>query len=68
MYQPDSIPNLLTPADVGKWLSWPTARVVRLARQGKIPCIELPGGHIIFDVTELASWIEDQKTARRANR
>jgi hypothetical protein len=47
----------MTPQDVGLWLNMPTARVIRLARKGEIPCLALPDGELLFDPTELVAWI-----------
>jgi hypothetical protein len=32
--------------------------VIRLARRGKIPSIELPGGELVFDPDDLARWLD----------
>jgi hypothetical protein len=60
-----NLPDLLTPSDVARWLSLPTSRVVNLARQGKIPCIVLPGGEMVFDPDELAQWLNALRTERK---
>jgi hypothetical protein len=52
------LPYLITTLDVGIWLSMPTARVLCLARAGKIPCLLLPDGEIAFDRDELTRWSE----------
>jgi hypothetical protein len=43
------------------WLSLPTARVVRLAREGEIPCLVLPGGDLLFDPSELTEWLRTRR-------
>jgi hypothetical protein len=53
-----ALPSLLTPQDVGLWLSIPTGRVVRLARRGDLPCVTLPDGELLFESAELARWLE----------
>jgi hypothetical protein len=53
-----ALPSLLTPQDVGLWLNMPTARVIRLARKGAIPCLTLPDGELLFDPVELVPWID----------
>jgi hypothetical protein len=58
-----TLPTLLTPVEVGIWLSWPTARVVRAARRGEIPHILLPNGDVMFEKTDLSRWAA---TLRRA--
>ncbi len=52
------LPTLLTAQDVGLWLCLPTDRVIRLAREGHIPCIVLPSSEMLFDSNELAAWLE----------
>jgi excisionase family DNA binding protein len=54
---------LLTPLDVANWLSLPTRQVNRLARNGQIPAIMLPGGELIFDKADLQSWLTSRKAA-----
>ncbi len=58
----DLLPPLLTAQDVALWLSLPTAKVVRLARQGEIPCLTLPTGELAFEPDALAAWIKSRKT------
>jgi hypothetical protein len=53
------LPQMLTPMDVGLWLSLSTGRVERLARRGQIPAIILPSGDILFDRAELLMWLDD---------
>jgi hypothetical protein len=52
------LPRLLTPMDVGMWLSLPTRDVKRMARRGEIPCLTLPSGDLLFDPEELAAWVK----------
>ena len=53
-----ALPELLTPLDVATWLAIPSRRVERLAKQGRIPCIVLPGGDIVFRADELSKWLD----------
>lgn len=53
----NALPPLLTAQDVGLWLALPTDRVLRLARQGQIPCVVLPDNEVVFDPGELARWV-----------
>jgi hypothetical protein len=53
----NDLPPLITPHDVADWLTQPVERVLRLARAGKMPCVVLPGGDIMFDRRELAVWL-----------
>jgi hypothetical protein len=52
--------------DVALWLSLPPARVQRLARAGKIPHLELPGGGFVFDPVELTRWVESLRSKGRS--
>jgi hypothetical protein len=52
----DALPRLLTPADVGRWLSLPARRVERMAKRGEIPYRILPSGDIVFEAEALAAW------------
>jgi hypothetical protein len=52
-----TLPRLLTPADVGLWLSLPVRQVIRLARLGQLPCRLLPNGEILFETAALAEWL-----------
>jgi hypothetical protein len=56
------LPSLLTPHDVGLWLSMRTGRVLRLARDGRIPCRRLPCGDILFDPAELTAWLDSLRS------
>ena len=51
-------PRLLTPNEAAQLLRMPTARLVRLARQGAVPHVMLPGEEPRFVETELWSWLE----------
>jgi excisionase family DNA binding protein len=54
----NALPRLLTPTEVAEWLGETRARVMRLARQGKIPHVQLPGGGVMFDQGLLKVWLE----------
>lgn len=60
------LPHLLTSRDVALWLALPARRVEKMARNREIPSIYLPGGDIVFDAGELASWIEALRAGREA--
>jgi hypothetical protein len=62
--QTSSLPTLLTAQDVGLWLALPTGTVARLARQGKIPCLTLPSGDLVFDPAELKEWLQTLRNAK----
>jgi hypothetical protein len=56
-----AIPTLWTPQDVGLWLTIPTERVIRMARQGRLPCITLPDGEVVFDAAQLVAWLNARR-------
>jgi hypothetical protein len=60
-----ALPQLMTPMEVGLWLSLPTRQVERLARQAVIPSITLPDGSLVFDRADLVEWITRLKAAGR---
>jgi hypothetical protein len=55
------LPTVWTARDVGLWLSLPTRKVVRMAREGSIPCRVLPCGDVVFRPEDLAGWLEGLK-------
>jgi hypothetical protein len=59
------LPALMTAQDVGLWLTLPANRVERLARQGKIPCVVLPSGDLLFDPVELNQWLQSLRSAKK---
>ena len=52
-----ALPPVLTAQDVALWLTWPTSRVVRMARRGLIPCRVLPDGDLAFSPDDLRAWL-----------
>jgi excisionase family DNA binding protein len=52
---------LLTESEAGDILSLPSRRVLKLARQGVIPHIELPGNEIRFERSDLEKWVASLK-------
>lgn len=60
-------PNLLLPIEAAEVLRLSSARVVKLARKGVIPCITMPGGDIRFDAADLTAWIATRRNAARAS-
>jgi excisionase family DNA binding protein len=54
----NTTPILLTSGEVSDVLRMPSRRVDKLARDGVIPCIRLPGNEIRFDPREVAEWID----------
>lgn len=45
--------ELLRTSEVDRLLSWPFGKTSRLARDGKIPCVQLPDGQIRIAKTDL---------------
>lgn len=58
--------RLMTPSEVGDLLKLATSRVSRLAKQGRIPCIRLPDGELLFDRADIAKWLEARKGVTNA--
>jgi excisionase family DNA binding protein len=52
---------LLTESEAGDILRLPSRRVLKLARQGVIPHINLPGDEVRFSQTDLEKWIASRK-------
>jgi hypothetical protein len=49
-------------SEVASWLVLSTRAVERMARERKIPAVELPDGSLLFDPAELAAWIRTRRT------
>jgi hypothetical protein len=64
----DLLPPLLTAQDVALWLALPTAKVIRLAREGEIPCVTLPCGELAFEPAALAAWLKTRASAEEVRR
>ena len=58
-----TLPRLMTPHELAHCLSWPTARVIRMARDGGIPCVVLPNGDLLFDEGDIGTWLASKKRA-----
>lgn len=58
--------QLLTDSDVADLLKLTSARVLRLAKQDKIPHVVLPTGEVRFIDEDITEWIETQRQPRRA--
>ena len=55
------VKQLLTDFDVADLLKVTSVRVLRLAKQGKIPHVVLPTGDIRFIERDVMDWIESQR-------
>ncbi|MCC6126899.1 MAG: helix-turn-helix domain-containing protein [Pirellulales bacterium] len=53
--------TLLTESEAGDILRLPSRRILKLARQGAIPHIDLPGNEIRFERADLDKWIASHK-------
>ena len=58
--------RLLTDTEAAELLQMLTARLKRLAKAGKVPCVRLPDGELRFDSNDLAAWVEVHKQPARA--
>lgn len=54
--------DLLTAGEAAIRLRMPSARLARLARDGKVPCVNLPDGELRFDETDLTDWVDRHKS------
>jgi len=53
--------KLLTDSEAGSILRLPSRRVLKLAKAGIIPHIDLPGNEIRFEKSDLDKWIASRK-------
>lgn len=53
----DTDPTYLTPLEAARLLRVPTARLLRLARQGRVPAIRMPDGSWLFSRQGLDDWL-----------
>jgi hypothetical protein len=56
-----SEPLLISTSEAAEALRMLTARVVRLANAGAIPCVRLPDGELRFDLADLRAWVDEHK-------
>lgn len=57
MAAPTLPPALWTTREVAAYLCLPRRRIAHMARDGLLPCVQLPGGEMMFDPQELAEWL-----------
>ena len=55
--------RLLTDGEAAELLCMIPARLVRLAKAGKVPCVVLPDGELRFDSRDLWAWVAEHKQA-----
>ena len=58
--------KLLHDFEAAEFLKMRTSKLLRLAKQGKVPCVRLPDDEIRFIETDLVEWIEGYKASVRA--
>ena len=59
--------NLLTPGEAAELVRLTTRRLQKLARNGEIPVIVLPGDELRFDERDLWKWVESHKQTATAS-
>ena len=58
----DNLSNLLSPFDVGCILNFPSSKVVRMAKKGTLPRIEIEG-ELRFDAKDVAEFVRGRRIA-----
>ena len=53
--------TLLTDSETADYLRLTTRQVVRLAKRGDVPSVNLPDGELRFDAADLHQWVESLK-------
>lgn len=53
--------TLLLDSEAAEILRLTSRQVARLAKQGELPTVHLPGGEIRFDADELREWVQRRK-------
>jgi hypothetical protein len=63
-----TLPQLWDKYDVAHWLGVLPARVQRMAREGELPAIRLPGkeNDFVFEPEALREWLEKLKRRQAA--
>jgi hypothetical protein len=59
----DQIQTFIDSRDAGRLLNMPSARLVRFAKQGIVPCVLLPDGDYRFIAADLIAWAEQHRRA-----
>ena len=59
-------PLLINAHEAGRLLQMLTARVVRLAKHGELPCVVLPDGEYRFQVSDLEVWVAEHRRSTDA--
>jgi excisionase family DNA binding protein len=55
------MPSLITDSEAADILRLTTRQVVKLAKIGLLPSVNLPGGEIRFDIDDLCEWVDSRK-------
>jgi hypothetical protein len=63
--RPAPVPDLLLPSHVASLLTMTTRAVVKMARAGELPYVELPDGDILIDRADLLRWIQARRRPAR---
>jgi excisionase family DNA binding protein len=56
---------LLLPCQVASLLTMTTRAVVKMARAGELPYVELPDGEILIDRADLLRWVQARRRPAR---
>jgi len=64
MTQPE-LPYLLSAYEVAAWLLLTERRILRMAKAGELPCVQLPDGNVMFEKPALLEWLALQRRPRR---
>jgi hypothetical protein len=59
--RPAPVPDLLLPSQVAALLTMTTRAVVKMAKAGELPYVELPDGEILIDRADLIAWVDSRR-------
>jgi predicted site-specific integrase-resolvase len=62
----NSPPTYLSDVQVSSRLGVPMTQLRRWAKAGRIPCLILPDGSILFDPSEFAAWLDSLRRGQPA--
>ena len=60
----EKIQQLIDAEEAATWLALSRRVLIRMARNGQIPCFALPSGDFVFDRTEVQEWLNGQRPER----
>lgn len=61
----ESLPNLLTVAEVAAWLKTSKKSIYAQVSRGQLPGIVRVGSRVLFDESTLLSWLEEKRADHR---